>query len=181
MTRGSRCGPRLQRLEAPGRKRWQPASGQLEACTARLGCQANRPVQSPTVCRGDGRPGLRCPKVEKIAATFEPFAFSFLFEMTAIVAFGFGFSHCRQPRPALAEVPGEPTPAPHGPRCGRKSRRGATKKDAEVVKFVEQFRARHGRDPSIPEVQAAFPGMPTSTAQRYRKGDTSNVIRLRVA
>src|SRR5262249_20587680 len=76
-------------------------------------------------------------------------------------------------------------PAPVGPHpTKRKSRRGVTQKDAKVVAFVDAFRRRHGRDPSIRELQGAFAGMPSSTAQRYRKrqgGKLGTVTILRVA
>ena len=177
---GSRCGPRCNdwRLRA---KEVAARISQLDGELQGLGAKQVAPSRARPFAEALGVLGFDRAKVETIAATFEPFAFSLLFELTAIVAFSFGFSHCHQPRPASVEVPSEPMPAPCGPRGDRKSRRGATMKDARVVKFVEQFRARHGRDPSIPEMQAAFPGTPTSTAQRYRKGDTSNVTRLRVA
>jgi hypothetical protein len=62
-------------------------------------------------------------------------------------------------------VEAESTPAPTGPS---KSKRGAKAKDARVVNFVQAFRAKHGRAPSYPELNAVHP-MPKSTAQAYRR------------
>lgn len=39
----------------------------------------------------------------------------------------------------------------------------------KVVPWVREFRRRHGRSPRIPEVQAAFPGTPKTTAWRRTK------------
>lgn len=65
------------------------------------------------------------------------------------------------------KVPRAETPAPTPP--GKRSRRGATSNDLNIISFVERHRAVHGCDPSIRAVQVAFPGIPTSTAARYRK------------
>jgi hypothetical protein len=60
-------------------------------------------------------------------------------------------------------------------------------KDEKVVAFVDAFRERHGRDPSIRDIQVQFNGMPSSTAQRYRKqrgsdgGNVANIATLTMA
>ena len=58
---------------------------------------------------------------------------------------------------------------------GRRGRRGATRKDERVVAFVDDYRRSNGRDPAIADMVAAFPDMPPSTAQRYRKCKGGNV------
>jgi hypothetical protein len=55
--------------------------------------------------------GLNAAQVEKAAVVFEPFAFSLLFELTAIVALSFGFGHRQTRRTAPAEtIPLAPKP-----------------------------------------------------------------------
>ena len=48
------------------------------------------------------------------------------------------------------------------------TRRGSRKKDTRLLAFVDRFRVEHGRSPSFPEFRATFPGIPRSTADRYR-------------
>lgn len=89
----------------------------------------------------------------------EPFAFSLLFELTAIVAFGYGFGGTRPVRMASQKVETQPTtedPAPPGDR-----------RDPTIVSWVEEFTRRNGRPPQIPEVQQAFAGLPKTSAWRY--------------
>ncbi len=80
---------------------------------------------------------------------------------------------------APAPMPAATSPAPVSPKPGKRNRRGATQKDAKVLGFVDAFRAKHGRDPSMVEIRAAFPAMPRTTAQRYRvDGQASPTLRL---
>ena len=50
-----------------------------------------------------------------------------------------------------------------------------------MVQFVDRYRAKHGADPAIRALQAAFPGTPRSTAQRYvtagRERPTLTIVR----
>jgi hypothetical protein len=41
------------------------------------------------------------------------------------------------------------------------------RRDSEVIDWVRAFRQRHGRSPSIPEVQSQFATLSKSTAWRY--------------
>lgn len=82
--------------------------------------------------------------------------------------------------PAFDVEPDLPNPPPDG-GPGWKNRRGAIEKDPTIVAFVDGFRARHGRDPRIPEMQARFPGMPGKTANRYAKAPSTVVPLKRVA
>jgi hypothetical protein len=45
--------------------------------------------------------------------------------------------------------------------------KGGRKRDAEVIAWVEAFRQRHDRSPTIPEVQAVFATISKATAWRY--------------
>jgi hypothetical protein len=102
--------------------------------------------------------GFDAAKVEAGATVLEPFAFSLLLELAAIVAFGFGFQHSqRVPSivPANSNLPVPPVP-PRG-------------RDDDVIDWVREFRRFHGRDPQIPEVQRQFRGTPKTTAWRRIK------------
>lgn len=103
---------------------------------------------------------------EAIAARLElwwPFVKTLVLELGTIVFLGLGLGHsdAKPLQPAM--------PAPTAPGPTRKCRRGATTRDPKVVQFVSEFRKRHGRAPSIPEVKGAFPSMPKSTAWSYAK------------
>lgn len=55
---------------------------------------------------------------------------------------------------------------PQPPKGGRREKPGPKRNEA-VVEFVAEFRKRHGRNPSTPELQARFASIPRSTAHRY--------------
>ncbi len=96
-------------------------------------------------------------RVKAMLLLLEPFAKALLFELTAIVAFGFGFGHRRAvklKKPARVSAP-DPKPAPPG-------------SEDRVVDWVREFRRRHGRNPQIPEVQREF-GLPKTSAWRKIK------------
>ncbi len=121
-----------------------------------------------------GVPGTAAAIEERLTLLL-PFVTALIAELGTIAFLHLGLGH--------REQPASPAPAPIAPTPKRKSRRGATEKDTKVVAFVDAFRRRHGRDPSIRELQGAFAGMPSSTAQRYRKQGSKlgQVITLRVA
>ena len=99
----------------------------------------------------------------QIAARLElwwPFVKTLVLELGTIVFLGLGVGT------RTARIV---TPAPTAPEPTRRSRRGATTRDPKVIAFVTEFRKRHGRSPSIPEVKGAFPSMPKSTAWTYAK------------
>jgi hypothetical protein len=106
--------------------------------------------------------GLETHKVKALLVIVEPFAFSLLFELTAISAFGYGFGGSRRPvRAANENTETQPTvelPEPPGDR-----------RDPAIVSWVEEFTRRNGRAPQIPEVQQAFEGLGKTTAWRYCK------------
>jgi hypothetical protein len=167
---GSRCGARcndwkLRAQEVTAR------IGQLEGELRGLGPERLAPSKARPFAEALGVLGFEPAKVEKLAATFEPFAYSLLFELAAIVAFGFGFGHRSGAiqTPAQAETlqpvpaaPKRPTP-PKG--TGRRGRKG----DEKVIAFAAAYKARNGRAPSGSEIQAAFPALPKSTAYDYAK------------
>lgn len=105
--------------------------------------------------------------IEERLVDLMPFVAVLIGEIATIAFIGLGLGH-RAPAPTTATlVSAKPAPTPNGGT--RRSRRGATTKDSTVLAFVDGFRRRHGRNPSIPEMTAAFPAMPSSTAQRYRR------------
>ena len=105
--------------------------------------------------------------IEARLALILPFVTVLITELGTIAFLHLGLGHRTLAKPA--SEPAAPK-APSGPKGGtRKSRRGATSKDPKVVGFVTEYRRRHGTDPSIPTMQAKFPGMAASTAQRYRR------------
>lgn len=156
-------------------KDWKARAGEIDSHLAILQVQLQK-LGAPQVAN------VKAQKVGRIAHLFfgldadhianafgevEPLLLPMLLELVAIAGFGFGLGH-RTAAKVAAELPTPP---------GRKSRRGIKQRDGKVVAFVDRYRAAHGKDPSIPEMLAAFPGMPTSTAQRYRKSG-GNVVAM---
>lgn len=101
--------------------------------------------------------GLDEKHVKAVLIVIKPFAFSLLFELTAIAAFGFAFGHRA---PARAGRTAETQPSPETPPGSRK--------DPNIVSWVQEFERRHGRPPQIPEVQRAF-NVGRTTAYRYAR------------
>lgn len=91
-------------------------------------------------------------KVKQACILLEPFAWSLFLELASIFAFGFGFGHRSAKIGANDNVVAAPAPVAHN-----------------VIDWVRAHRDRHGRLPQIPEVQAAFPGLPKTTAWRRIK------------
>lgn len=106
--------------------------------------------------------GFEVGKVKALLELVEPFAYSLVFELAVIVCFGYGFSGPRRSvRTPGKEAKTQPTPSPEPP--------GGDKRDPHVVSWCEEYARRHGRRPSIPEVQAAFSGMSKTSAWRYSR------------
>ncbi len=157
-----RCGQKCQDWERRGR---EVASyiRQLESDLAAM--EPPKPIAAPATRFArfaglffDIDPDALSAKLD----TIQPLAYSLLFELTAIVALGYGFGRRRAPpKPVThADVP----PA-------RRSRGRPRNPDGEVVDWVRAFRERHGRDPQIPELQRQFPAVPRTTAWRRCKSD----------
>ena len=155
-------------------KDWKARVSELQSHAAILQVQLDklggtRPVNAKAQRMGElaGLLGFDGAHVAQVFGLVEPLLLPLLLELTGIAGFGFGLGHQTAAKVAM-ELPTPP---------GRKSRRGVKERDRKVVAFVDRYRAAHGRDPSIPDMLAAFPGMPTSTAQRYRKAG-GNVVAL---
>lgn len=93
---GRRCNDwRLREKEASA------YAAQIERQIAGLGSEQITPSKARPFADAAAVFGLNRDHVETIASTFEPFAFSLLFEMTAILAFGYGF----RPQPMAVNKP----------------------------------------------------------------------------
>lgn len=134
---GERCGARC--------KDWRLREQEVQARIAKLEGELHG-LGAPQVAPSRARPfaealgvvsGLDVAKVEKIATTFEPFAFSLLFELTAIVAFGFGFGGKpgrREPKaaspPQASDTSGKVVPMTTAPKV--KPVQAITERDFET-------------------------------------------------
>ena len=100
-------------------------------------------------------------RTKALLVLVKPFAFSLLFELTAIAAFGFAFGH-QSPAPAArASVKTQPMESPEPP--------GGSRRDPLVEQWVADFERRHGRAPQLTEVRARFPKLGRTTCYRYAK------------
>lgn len=86
---GSRCGGRCNDWKLRAQE-VQAHVDQLDRELQGMGALQVAPSKARPFAEAMGVLGFDARQVEIIAATFEPFAFSLLFELTAIVAFGFG-------------------------------------------------------------------------------------------
>ena len=102
--------------------------------------------------------GLETAKVKALLLLVEPFAFALLFELTAISSFGYGFGGFRQ-----AQIVVRTAKTPTQPELP-----GGDRRDSRIVSWCDAYAQRHGRRPSIPEVQQAFDVGKTS-AWRYSR------------
>ena len=116
-------------------------------------------------------------KVRHAAILLEPFALSLLFEIGALVAFGYGFGGRRPPQ--RVEITPEPGPVVTADTTSPERR-------AVVVSFVAAQTARRGQPPALSAIQAMHLArfgskLPKSTASRWRLEATQQPVkRLRV-
>lgn len=101
--------------------------------------------------------GLDEKHVKAVLIVVKPFAFSLLFELAAIIAFGYAWG---KPPVRTVRETAETQPSPETPPGSRK--------DPNIVSWVQEFERRHGRPPQIPEVQRAF-NVGRTTAYRYAR------------
>lgn len=152
---GERCGRRCNdwKLRA---KEVAAHISQIERDLKGLGAPKVTPSKARPFADAMGVLGFNRDKIEKIASVFEPFAFSLLFELTAIVAFGFGFGGrpARKPVP----VPSAP-PAPAPPTSG--GQRTQQTVDELLLRYV-------GSGIDQKEI-AAQTGLGTATVSRHAK------------
>jgi hypothetical protein len=157
--RGSTCGRKCQD--------WELRAREVEAHISKLETELKKmEPPKPSVTAGEDRIAqitalLSGYEQERAKATLmltKPFLFSLLFEWSSIWAFGYAFGHGRR-----LKVPSETVPAPSKkPRGTSRNRRNLM-----IDAWVAEFRKRHGRAPTIREVQEWFPGTPKTTAWRY--------------
>lgn len=173
---GERCGQRCNdwRLRATEVK---AHVAQLEAEIAALGPQ--RPVNSDArqMARLFGLFGLDEAKATAVLTLVKPFLWTLFFEVGSIISLGFAFRS--RPSTSLREAGRRAQANDNDPSCRDSEQTsfpplppvpppGPGARD-NIVDWVREFRRVHNRDPQIPEVQAAFPGTPKTTAWRKAK------------
>lgn len=112
--------------------------------------------------------GANEAKAAAILILVKPFFWTLFFEVGSIVSIGYAFGD----KPKRVSPPANenrPQPLPEPKTRARKSRVSRTKKDETIVAFVDEFRKRHGRDPTYPEMRSRFQGIAKSTAHRYQR------------
>ena len=98
-------------------------------------------------------------KAKAALALIEPFLWTLFFEIGSIVSLGYAFR----------DVPGRFHPVPQEPTAVLPDTEAADEGPDNVTDWCTHFKARHGRQPSIPEVMTAFPTVPKTTAWRRAK------------
>lgn len=130
----------------------------LEADVAKLGAPAPVAPKAAKMAAVMALFGANEEKAKAALALLEPFLMCLFFEIGSIVSLGYAFR----------DVPGRFQPVPKEPAALPDTEAMADGPD-NVTDWCQHFKARHGRQPSIPEVQAAFPTVPKTTAWRRAK------------
>lgn len=115
--------------------------------------------------------GIDEKKAKHALMLFEPFFFSLFLELTAIVAFGYGFGSRRQAKPARVVITPDPGPVVTATKVI--DRAPSVERRAAVHSFVAAHAARHSHAPQIPAIQAMHRGrfgfeLPKTTAWNWR-------------
>lgn len=143
----------------------EAAIARLEADLRRLGGKHVARPKVEAVGQVADVLGFDRRKVEKVAETFEPFAYSFLFELCSIVAFAYGFAGAHTPATVkrksevetVETVPATPEPTP--PKPGK---RGPV--------LVKQVATRAAAEADIVQLLARGEPMPSQEGLRMRWG-----------
>lgn len=98
-------------------------------------------------------------KAKAALALIEPFLWTLFFEIGSIVSLGYAFR----------DVPGRFRPVPPESDAVLPDTEAEAEGPDNVTDWVHHFKERHGRSPRLPEVQAAFPSVPKTTAWRRIK------------
>ena len=115
--------------------------------------QASGYAHAAKVLMAAGVPGTE-KEIEARLSLLLPFVTVLIAELGTIAFLHLGIGHERRRKPEV--VVSAPSNDPEPPVGDRDP----------VVDWVHEFRARHGRNPMIPEVQKRFPGTPKTTAWR---------------
>jgi hypothetical protein len=185
---GKKCDGRALALEA-ARKAYTDASAdltvthmaearvrELEAQAATLKPQQLENAQLRHAAKIFALFGGDVERIEASLVLIWPVGKAVVMELAAIVFLGLGLGH----KPAQNATTEPPLPGKSAPATPPATRKGATSRDPAVIAFVAHHRAKHSRDPSLPEMQAAFPALSKTSAQRYRRAPADTVPALRV-
>ena len=145
------------RIGRCGRRKFRPTSARLERELDALGAFWPVNAKEAKVAEVAALFGADKAKVERGVELVEPFAYTMLLELTAIVAFGYGFSHSRKPPGSALANENRRRPRTATPAGGRRRRISASSGSLG--------QARQG--PRPPRRPGHFPGTPRSTARRY--------------
>ena len=102
-------------------------------------------------------------RTEAMLGAAIPYATALVFEIAALALLAVAFPHRRPtavvPEPPAAKPSPVALPAPPEPEASRRE---------QAIDFVRAYKARHGREPKLAEMQSAL-GTPRSSASRYRR------------
>lgn len=172
---GAECasgqGPKCRGVQAT-EKVYADAVAGVEAKLAALGppkpdvTKADKMAELLALALGRDEAGIR-----HVLLLLEPFMFATIFELGALISFGFAFSPRRKAgndnvptRSDSYQTDFDPGPGTVLPETV------AIEDPSNVVSiWTRKFEGRHGRRPSIPELQQAFPEIPRTSVWRYSK------------
>lgn len=167
--RGEKCKGRKSTTEARAAE-----IAPLEAARASLGAMQDDRAAIRYAARVVALlPSVEAP-VDVLAERLElllPAALTLVLELGSAVCFAAGFHHPGRRRDTSMKSETIDTSAEHVHELPPQNDNDPTpgsrvRAREEVIDWVRAYRARHGRLPQIPEVQARFPGVARSTAHR---------------
>ena len=151
--KGSKCEGKSATVQV-----YEDAVAGVEAKLAKLGPEA--PASSRATKMAEliaGFTGATQAHVEHMLLLVEPFTFATIFELGALVSFGFAFGGHRKPSGDLeVQKPALPAFLP------------ILTEQEKVTEWVQGFEDQHGREPTFSEVRKAFPAMSKASVSRRR-------------
>lgn len=143
------------------------SQGALQGQLKQVGPVATPEPKAAQVALLAGLAGYDSGKAKQFVSAVEPLAFPLFLELLAILLFNFGLGHRATPVVAVTpavEVANDVEPLP--PRQ-EPIPLAAIPTESEVIRWRTAFVQAHGRLPRGKELQAAFAGIPKTSAWRY--------------
>jgi hypothetical protein len=164
---GGRCKGKKETVQV-----WSDAVSGIQAELAAIGpakpvnARADKMAELISVLTGRDQDA-----VKRVLVLVEPFTYTLIFELAALVCFGYAFGGRQAPandnRPAYQDSAQTDFPPPPGARLPEVK---AIEPETNVIRvWAERFEEKYGRKPSVKELQAAFPQESRTTVWRKSK------------
>jgi hypothetical protein len=164
---GGRCKGKKETVQV-----WSDAVSGIQAELAAIGpakpvnARADKMAELISVLTGRDQDA-----VKRVLVLVEPFTYTLIFELAALVCFGYAFGSrqisANDNRPSYQDSAQTDFPPPPAARMPEVK---AIASETNVIRvWAEKFEAKYGRKPSVKELQAAFEGVSRTTVWRKSK------------